>query len=105
MLLILTSVVLTVNFQTVGGLMIYGLLTNPAIAAFRLVRGYGKSLVCSTFFGALSGFGGFLIAAAFDLPTGAMIVILSSLLIAVAAAARSCRHGQPGCGLRGDLDV
>jgi manganese/iron transport system permease protein len=84
-LLILTSVVLTVNFQTVGGLMIYGLLTNPAVAAFRLVRGFGKSLVFSTLFGAFSGLGGFLIAAAFDLPTGAMIVILSSLLIAVAA--------------------
>jgi manganese/iron transport system permease protein len=90
-LLILTSVVLTVNFQTVGGLMIYGLLTNPAVAAFRLVRGYGKSLICSTFFGMLSGFGGFLIAAALDLPTGAMIVILSSLLIAVAAAVARLR--------------
>ncbi len=84
-LLILTSVVLTVNFQTVGGLMIYGLLTNPAVAAFRLVRGYGKSLAYSTLFGAISGFGGFLIAAVLDLPTGAMIVILSSLLIALAA--------------------
>jgi manganese/iron transport system permease protein len=83
--LILTSIVLTVNFQTVGGLMIYGLLTNPAVAAFRLVRGYGKSLVFSTLFGAISGLGGFLIAAVFDLPTGAMIVILSSLLIALAA--------------------
>ena len=85
-LLILTSVVLTVNFQTVGGLMIYGLLTNPAVAAFRLVRGYGKSLICSTLFGMLSGLGGFLIAAALDLPTGAMIVILSSLLIGLAGA-------------------
>jgi ABC-type Mn2+/Zn2+ transport system permease subunit len=66
--------------------MIYGLLTNPAVAAFRLVRGYGKSLVCSTLFGAISGLGGFLIAATFDLPTGAMIVILSSLLIALASA-------------------
>ncbi len=84
--LILTSVVLTVNFQTVGGLMIYGLLTNPAIASFRLVRGFGKSLLCSTLLGGLSGLGGFLIAAAADLPTGAMIVILSSLLIALAAA-------------------
>ena len=90
-LLVLTSVVLTVNFQTVGGLMIYGLLTNPAVAAFRVVRGFGKSLVFSTLFGAISGLGGFLIAATFDLPTGAMIVILSSLLIALACAVSKLR--------------
>jgi ABC-type Mn2+/Zn2+ transport system permease subunit len=32
--------VLTVDFQTVGGLMIHSLLTNPAAAAFQLVKGY-----------------------------------------------------------------
>ena len=37
--LLLASLVLTVNFQTVGGLMIYSLLANPAVAAARLVRG------------------------------------------------------------------
>jgi manganese/iron transport system permease protein len=82
--LILTSVVLTVNFQTVGGLMIYSLLTNPAVAAFLLVKGYGKALALSAVLGLLSGLGGFLLAAATDLPTGAMIVILSSLLVGVA---------------------
>jgi ABC-type Mn2+/Zn2+ transport system permease subunit len=84
--LILTSVGLTVNFQTVGGLMIYSLLTNPAVAAFQLVKGYGKALCLASLLGLVSGMGGFLIAAAADLPTGAMIVILSSLLVAGAAA-------------------
>lgn len=83
--LLLTSLILTINFQTVGGLMIYSLLTNPAAAAFQLVRGYGRALVLSTLLGVLSGLGGFLVAAWFDLPTGAMIVILSSLLVGVAA--------------------
>jgi manganese/iron transport system permease protein len=95
--LILTSVVLTVNFQTVGGLMIYSLLTNPAVAAFLLVKGYGKALLLSAVLGLASGLGGFLIAAAADLPTGAMIVILSSLLVAVAAVVsrlNASRHVQ-----------
>jgi manganese/iron transport system permease protein len=83
--LLLVSLVLTVNFQTVGGLMIYSLLTNPAVAATRLVRGYGKVLCVSAGLGAASGVGGFLISAATDLPSGAMIVILSSLLVAFAA--------------------
>ena len=84
--LLLASLVLTVNFQTVGGLMIYSLLANPAVAAAQLVRGYGRTLIVSALFGAVSGLGGFLISALTDLPTGAMIVILSSLLVAVAAA-------------------
>lgn len=82
--LLLASFVLTVNFQTVGGLMIYSLLSNPAVAASRLVRGYGKMLGASALLGAVSGLGGFLLSAATDLPTGAMIVILSSLIVGMA---------------------
>jgi manganese/iron transport system permease protein len=89
--LVLTSLVITVNFQTVGGLMIYSLLTNPAAAAFLLVRGYGRTLALSAVFGAASGLGGFLICRATDLPAGAMIVILSSLIVALAAAASRWR--------------
>ena len=83
--LLLSSLVLTVNFQTVGGLMIYSLLANPAVAASRLVRGYGRTLLWSALIGAFSGLGGLLISAFTDLPTGAMIVILSSLLVGLAA--------------------
>jgi len=60
-------------------------LTNPAVAATRLVKGYGKVLCVSAGLGAASGAGGFLISAATDLPSGAVIVILSSLLVALAA--------------------
>ncbi|MBN2216782.1 MAG: metal ABC transporter permease [Pirellulales bacterium] len=99
--LLLASLVLTVNFETVGGLMIYSLLANPAVAASRLVRGYGRTLLVSAALGAASGFGGLLISAATDLPTGAVIVILSSLIVVLAAAwkkttaslrAKSCRQ-------------
>lgn len=93
--LVLTSVVLTVNFQTVGGLMIYSLLTNPAVAAFQLTKGYGRTLALSALLGLLSGLGGFLLAAATDLPTGAVIVILSSLVVGVSwAMAAFWRDGQ-----------
>ncbi len=84
--LILTSVVLTVNFQTVGGLMIYSLLTSPAVAAFQLVKGHRPSLMLAAAVGAGCGLGGFLIAAMTDLPTGATTVLLATLLVAIAAA-------------------
>lgn len=84
--LILTAVLMTVNFQTVGGLMIYSLITNPAAAAFQLVRGGPRAIVAATLIGAASGLGGFLISAVTDLPSGAVIVLVSSAFVAVAAA-------------------
>jgi manganese/iron transport system permease protein len=82
--LVLTAIVMTVNFQTVGGLMIYSLITNPAAAAFQLVRGAGKTLVVATLLGAASGLGGFLISALTDLPSGAVIVLVSAVLVVFA---------------------
>ncbi|NLX13855.1 MAG: metal ABC transporter permease [Phycisphaerales bacterium] len=86
--LILVSVVLTVNFQTVGGLMIYSLIVCPAAATFQLVKGYGRSLLLAACLGGISGLGGFLIAYQTNLPTGAIIVILASLIAALAAIYR-----------------
>lgn len=89
--LLLISATVTVSFQAVGGLMIYSLMANPAAAAFQLVRGYGRTLALATALGAVSGLGGFLISAATDLPTGAVIVLLSAALVAVAAMIRRLR--------------
>jgi manganese/iron transport system permease protein len=90
--LVLTAAVMTVNFQTVGGLMIYSLISNPAVAAFQLVRGGGKTLAVATLLGGVSGLGGFLISAYTDLPSGAVIVLLSSFLTAAAVAWSRCRR-------------
>jgi len=89
--LVLTAAVMTVNFQTVGGLMIYSLITNPAAAAFQLVRGSKRTLAVASALGAASGLGGFLLSAATDLPSGAVIVLVSSAMVALAALARRWR--------------
>ncbi len=89
--LVLAAIALTVNFQTVGGLMIYSLVTNPAVAAVLLVRGHGRVVLASVGLGAGVSFSGFLIAALTDLPSGATIVLLSSALVAAAAAWRRSR--------------
>lgn len=83
--LVLTAFALTVNLQTVGGLMIYSLMTNPAAAAFLLVRGHGRVVLMSAGLGAASAVGGFLVAAFTDLPTGAVIVLVSSAVVLLAA--------------------
>lgn len=86
--LVLTAATLAVNFQTVGGLMIYSLISNPAAAAFQLARGCRRVLLLSALLGAASGLGGFLLAAATDLPSGAVIVLVSSALLLAAAGWR-----------------
>jgi len=90
--LALVALVLTISFQTVGGLMVYSLLVNPATAAFRLTRSYRRALILSAFLGGFSGIGGFVIAALTDLPTGAVIVILSSLIVAISAGTAYLRR-------------
>lgn len=89
--LVLTAVLMTVNFQSVGGLMIYSLITNPAAAAFQLVRGGAKVLIVATLLGAVSGLGGFLISAMTDLPSGAVIVLVSAALVIAAGILRRFR--------------
>lgn len=53
--LVLTAAVMTVNFQTIGGLMIYSLITNPAAAAFQFVRGGRRAITLAVALGAASG--------------------------------------------------
>jgi len=86
--LVLVAIVLTVNFQTVGGLMIYSLISNPAAAAFQIVKGCRRTMIASAILGAASGLGGFLLSAVTDLPSGAVIVLFSSALLALAATIR-----------------
>jgi len=84
MFLLLSAAVITVNLETVGGLMLYSLITNPAVAALRLARGYRSALMLGALFGTVSALGGFLAAYWLDLPAGACIVLVSSALVGVA---------------------
>jgi len=101
--LVLAALNLTVNFQTVGGLMIYSLIANPAAAAFQLVNGFRKAIIVAMLLGAASGVGGFLISAVTDLPSGAVIVLFSSALVALAALVRTTSPHFPGKPARRQL--
>ncbi len=83
LVLVLSSAVVTVNLETVGGLMLYALIANPAVAALRLGRSYAAVLGLGAGFGAASAVAGFAVAYWLDLPVGACIVVVSSLLVGV----------------------
>jgi manganese/iron transport system permease protein len=88
---LLAGATLTVNLSTVGGLMIYSLISVPAAAAFQICRGYGPTALCSAGLGAACSVGGFLIAYAlrrWEVPVGACIVIVSVAVFVAAVGFR-----------------
>jgi manganese/iron transport system permease protein len=89
-LLVIGALVITVNLEAVGGLLLYSLIVNPAVAALRFARSYPAALAGGAGLGALCALGGFGVAWLLNWPVGACIVLFSSLVVAVASlAARS----------------
>jgi manganese/iron transport system permease protein len=90
--LVLCGVVLSMNLKMIGGLMIFSLITNPAAAAYQLFKGYTTVAVGAAMLGMFTAVSGFLVSFYFDLPTGACIVVVSSLIFAAAAGIRKIRE-------------
>ncbi len=82
-LLVVAAGVIAVNLQTVGGLLLYSLVSNPAVAALRIARSWRGALVGGAVGGAVSAVGGFAVAYWLSLPVGACIVLVSSALVGV----------------------
>jgi manganese/iron transport system permease protein len=87
--LALCGITLSVNLQIIGGLMIFSLITNPAAAAYQLCKGHRAVVITSMLFGVLSTVVGFFMSFYLDLPTGACIVIVSTLIFALSAFCHS----------------
>ncbi len=85
-LLFATGATVAVSLRTVGGLLIYSLLLNPAAAAFQLTFSLKRMFVLAAAFGVVSCWLGLAGSCFWDLPTGASIVIASTLLFAAALA-------------------
>ena len=83
--LALCGITLSVNLQIIGGLMIFSLITNPAAAAYQICQGNTAVIITSILFSILSTVAGFFLSFYFNLPTGACIVIVSTLIFAISA--------------------
>ena len=83
LLLVVAAGVIAVNLQTVGGLLLYSLVSNPAVAALRIARSWRGALAGGALLGAASAVGGFVVAYWLSLPVGACIVLVSSAIVGV----------------------
>jgi manganese/iron transport system permease protein len=83
--LFVSGATVTASLKSVGGLLIFALILNPAAAAYQLTYSMKKMFLIAAAFGVASGWGGLAVSYVLNLPTGACIVIMSSILFALAA--------------------
>jgi manganese/iron transport system permease protein len=83
--LFLTGATITASLRSIGGLLIFSLILNPAAAAYQLTYNMKRMFLLSAAFGVLSGWIGLLISYAANIPSGATIVITSSVIFMIAA--------------------
>jgi manganese/iron transport system permease protein len=83
--LFLTGATVTVSLRSIGGLLIFSLILNPAAAAYQLTYNMKRMFLLAAFFGVLSGWVGLLLSYLFNIPSGATIVVISSVIFMLAA--------------------
>ncbi|MFC1931361.1 metal ABC transporter permease [Chloroflexota bacterium] len=84
-ILFLTGATITVTLRSIGGLLIFSLILNPAAAAYQLTYSMKRMFLLSAVFGVVSGWTGLLFSYLFNIPSGATIVVTSSVIFMVAA--------------------
>jgi len=84
-ILFLTGATITVTLRSIGGLLIFSLILNPAAAAYQLTYNMTRMFLLAAVFGVLSSLIGLLFSYLFNVPSGATIVVTSSLIFLLAA--------------------
>ena len=79
-MLLMIAITVIVSFQTVGTLLVFGLLIAPAGAGALLARRVQAMMAWAAFFGALSMYSGLLISYHFDLAAGAAITLVAVVI-------------------------
>ncbi len=86
LILILAGAVITVNLNTIGGLMLFALIIIPPAIAYQLTFDLRKFFVLSALSGVVGAVGGVLVSFALNWPVSATVVIFMSLLFLVVLA-------------------
>jgi ABC-type Mn2+/Zn2+ transport system permease subunit len=79
-MLFMIALTVIVSFQTVGTLLVFGLLIAPAGAGAMLARRIRSMMVWATVFGVLSMYFGLLISYHFNLAAGASIILVTVVI-------------------------
>jgi ABC-type Mn2+/Zn2+ transport system permease subunit len=79
-MLFLIATTIIISFQTVGTLLVFGLLIAPASTGALLARRIGAMMAWAVVFGAVSVYTGLLLSYHFNLAAGSSIVLVTTLI-------------------------
>ncbi|MGI2336450.1 MAG: metal ABC transporter permease [Dehalogenimonas sp.] len=79
-MLVIIAATIIISFQTVGTLLVFGLLIAPAGAGALIARRIGIMMVWAALFGTLSMYIGLLLSYHFNLAAGATVILVATLI-------------------------
>ena len=82
-LVVVTSIAVVLAFKVVGIFLISALLIIPPVSALLVARTFKQVLWCSACFGVASVWGGVYFSFVFNIPSGATIILVNLLVLAV----------------------
>jgi manganese/iron transport system permease protein len=85
-ILICSGLTTVASLNAIGGLLVFSLIINPAAAAYQIAPDLRSMFFISALFGVLSGWGGLWLSCLLNLPSGALIILCSTLLFLGAVA-------------------
>jgi zinc/manganese transport system permease protein len=90
-MLLLIALTIIVSFQTVGTLLVFGMLLAPASAAALVARRIRTMMILSAGLGTLSVYLGLLLSYHFDLAAGAAIVVVAAIVFFIVFVIQNIR--------------
>ena len=90
-MLVMIAITVIASFQTVGTLLVFGMLIAPAGAGALLARRIGVMMAWAMLFGALSMYAGLLISYYFNLAAGASVVLVTTLVFFIVLVIQNIR--------------
>ena len=91
LLLILIAVTIVISLQAVGIVLVVAMITTPAATAQMLVQRFGKMISTAALIGVVSAVAGLYLSYAFDLASGAAIVLVETALFLLVLLVTSLR--------------
>jgi ABC-type Mn2+/Zn2+ transport system permease subunit len=97
-LLVLLALTVVLSIRAVGIILVEALLVTPAATAYQLTNRYGMMFVLSWVAGVLSCVAGLVLSYYLQIPSGAAIVMVATVLFALAAILSPKRRPCKTCG-------
>lgn len=95
LMLLLIAATIIISFQTVGTLLVFGLLIAPAGAGALLAPRIGAMMVWAAGFGTLSMYIGLLLSYHFNLAAGAAVIMVATVIFFIVFTIQNLRTRQP----------